>query len=72
MTRYIRIKAEDIQPGDHVARARTHPFVEIVEVVRGPKAVSLRTVRAVDRFTRRPLVYARPQHHQLWWKEVQD
>jgi hypothetical protein len=72
---YERITAAEIRPGDKVARARSHAFVEIVEVKHGPIAASL--YARGTRFDRRGLpsdstyLHARPRLTAQWWREVE-
>lgn len=58
---YVRIQAEDIRPGDRVARARTHPFHLVTDVRPGGTAVWL-TYESGAR--------DRPRRTASWWKAV--
>jgi hypothetical protein len=49
-----RILAGDIRPGDRVARTRTRPFLSVIDVRRGPVAVTIV-------YSRRPATYGRPR-----------
>jgi hypothetical protein len=58
-TAYERIEAEQIQPGDRVARARTHPFQQVTAISTGPIAITLR-------FAGNDI--ARPRRTAKWWR----
>ena len=71
MPEYERITADDIGIGDRVARAKTHEFEEVTEIVEGPVARRLIGGRLPDRWsndTRRTI--ARPRRTAKWWREV--
>ena len=58
--KYERIRAEDIRPGDRVARARTRTFREVKGVSHFPRAVRISYQSSSDR----------PRREALWWREV--
>jgi hypothetical protein len=58
---YERIYADEIKPGDYVARARTHPFKRVVELGGGSIAV---VIHYLDETIDRPRRTAR------WWREA--
>lgn len=62
MTKYERVLARDIEPGDLVARARTHAFYEVECVAFHPQTM---TIHYVDRFGS-----DRPRKDARWWREV--
>lgn len=57
---YERVAAGDIQVGDRVARARTHPFVRVAAVRHGSSAVRLLGEHGAT--------IARPQKTAPWWR----
>jgi hypothetical protein len=56
-----RITAEEIKPGDRVARSRNHQFATVAEVQFGPIAVRL--------LDRNGTTIARPRRTAKWWRE---
>lgn len=60
-TRYERVLASEIRPGDRVARTRTRDFYEVCEVQPTPTSVWL---TYTDRGRDRPRLTAR------WWRVV--
>jgi hypothetical protein len=56
---FERIEAGDIQPGDQVARARSHPFHKVTAISTGPVAITLQ-------FARNNI--ARPRRTAKWWR----
>lgn len=58
-TQYERIEADDIQPGDRVARARSHPFQQVTARSTGPISITLR-------FAGKDI--ARPRRTAKWWR----
>jgi hypothetical protein len=57
-TEYERIEAGEIQPGDRVARARSHRFQQVTAISTGPVAITLRFGRDI----------ARPRRTAKWWR----
>ncbi len=57
---YEHIDAGDIQVGDRVARARTHPFVKVAAIRHGSTAVRLLNEHGAT--------IARPQKTASWWR----
>jgi hypothetical protein len=57
-TQYERIEAGDIQPGDRVARARSHPFQQVAATSVGPVSITLQFDRD----------FARPHRTAKWWR----
>lgn len=55
-----RVLARDIQPGDCVARARTHQFALVAAVRPGPVAVRLLNAHGQT--------IARPRADAKWWR----
>ncbi len=56
---FERIEAGDVQPGDQVARARSHPFQRVTAISTGPVAVTLQ-------FAGNDI--ARPRRNAKWWR----
>ena len=59
---YQRITAEQIEPGDCVARSRNHEFVTVAQIQFGPVAVRL--------LDRNGTTIARPRRTAKWWREA--
>ena len=59
-TEYERIEAGQIQPGDRVARARSHPFQEVTAISTGPISITVRFACNDD--------IARPRRTATWWR----
>lgn len=63
---YERVLAENIKPGDRVARARTHGFLEVESVTRHEKSVVIRYMTGGGRWGSMD----RPRRTARWWKIV--
>jgi hypothetical protein len=61
MTRQ-RITAEEIKPGDRVARSRNHQFATVAQIQLGPIAVRL--------LDRNGNTIARPRRIAKWWRQT--
>lgn len=59
---YEKVQAGDIQPGDRVARARTHPFLTVRSAEHGATSVRLRYEDHGGS--------DRPRKTAQWWREV--
>jgi hypothetical protein len=57
-----RITAEEIKPGDRVARSRNHQFAIVAQIQLGPVAVRL--LDGNDN------TIARPRRTAKWWRET--
>lgn len=78
---YEKVQAGDIQPGDRVARARTHPFKTVAQVIHGDTAVRLvydvspeKRAESIERAGYRRGSYIgpsdRPRKTATWWREL--
>lgn len=64
MQQFERITADEIQAGDRVARARSHPFFEVSRVEHHEKAVWIYYAGKLHR--------DRPQRVAKWWRQVDN
>lgn len=79
--RFVRIHAGDIRPGMRVGRTRKeHDLFTVSTTRRGPKAIALyrRTPESLRAYNQQhgwgtppEQLFARPQHHQAWWRDLE-
>lgn len=72
VTQYQRITCEDVKVGDRIARAKSHPFNEVVEIHEGPVSRRLIFTHAAPEARRDWGQNIRPRRTAKLWRIVDE